>query len=154
MNNLKKNYIMAERATSINQLPGNKETEDSGNIVQDIINQMDSDNIQQNNEQQNEQEAYQNQQFNKQPIPIPQEQQYYDEQYEQQYVEEPQGIQDMLKEPLLVALIVFIMINPKVMTMVMGLLSKYKFFENEYLVYAVVALVSGVVFFGVKKYVL
>lgn len=146
---------MSERATSINQLPVNKESEDS-NIVQDIINQMDSDNIQLSNEQQQENEIYQNQQFNKQPIPIPQEQQqqYYEDEYEPQYIEEPVSIQNMLKEPLLVAIIVFIMLNPRVFSLASNVLSKYKVFENEYLIYALLALVSGVVFFGVKKYVI
>jgi hypothetical protein len=147
---------MSERATSINQLPVNKESEDS-NIVQDIINQMDSDNIQLSNEQQQENDIYQNQQFNKQPIPIPQEQeqqQYYEDEYEPQYIEEPESIQNMLKEPLLVAIIVFIMLNPQVFALVSNALSKYKFFENQYLIYALLALVSGVIFFGVKKYVI
>lgn len=145
---------MSERATSINQLPATKESEDS-NIVQDIINQMDSDNIQQSNEQQQENDIYQNQQFNKQPIPIPQEQQtYYEDEYEPQYIEEPVSIQAMLKEPLLVAIIVFIMLNPKVFSLVSVALSKYKVFENPYLIYALLALVSGVIFFGVKKYVI
>ncbi len=145
---------MSERATSINQLPVNKESEDS-NIVQDIINQMDSDNIQISNEQQQENEIYQNQQFNKQPIPIPQEQQtYYEDEYEPQYIDEPISLQSMLKEPLLVAIIVFIMLNPKVFSLVSNGLSNYKVFENQYLIYALLALVSGVVFFGVKKYVL
>jgi hypothetical protein len=147
---------MSERATSINQLPINKESEDS-NIVQDIINQMDSDNIQLSNEQQQENDIYQNQQFNKQPIPIPQDQeqqQYYEDEYEPQYIEEPVSIQNILKEPLLVAIIVFIMLNPKVFDLVSNALSKYKVFENQYLIYALLALVSGVVFFGVKKYVI
>jgi hypothetical protein len=145
---------MAERATSLNQLPVTKDIEDS-NIVQDIINQMDSDNIQQSNEQQHENDIYQNQQFNKQPIPIPQEQQtYYEDEYEPQYIDEPVSIQSMLKEPLLVAIIVFVVLNPKVFSLVSGVLSKYKVFENEYLIYLLLALVSGVIFFGVKKYVL
>jgi hypothetical protein len=145
---------MAERATSLNQLPVTKEIEDS-NIVQDIINQMDSDNIQQSNEQQNENEIYQNQQFNKQPIPQEQQTYYENEnEYEPQYIEEPVSIQSMLKEPLLVAIIVFVVLNPKVFSLVSGVLSKYKVFENHYLIYALLALVSGVVFFGVKKYVI
>lgn len=142
------------RATPIDNLPSSGDDGSSGNLVNDIMKQMDNENAEADKNYQQEQDQYQDQQFGVHPYPPD-----MDDDMQEPMPVPPKKrldamILDYVKEPLII-MVLFVVLNQKVVdTMLMKFIPKLFMLGSDMPSVVFKAAIAAAIFFLLKFFVL